>query len=493
MLTITTTHRPATDLGYLLHKHPDRLQTFDFNFGKAHFFYPEATEESCTAAMFLDIDPINLTPKGNRSGTIPNSMLQHYINDRPYTASSYLSVAIAKVLGTAMAGKCTGRPELVTTPIPLTVTVASVHSRYGPELISRMFEPLGYTVEAETQPLDPNFPLWGDSQHHNVTLTHNTLTLSQLLTHLYILLPALDNQKHYWINDDEADKLIRFGEGWLETHPARDLITRRYLKHRPNLYERAQERMAAEDPVDPEDPTVSEDQQITDDTPDVQQTSTAKAPTEGDLERPARLQDLRIKAVLEQLHAASAASVLDLGCGQGDLLTELVKEPSFTSITGLEISLHNLHRTQRKIKPNEHTPPGQPERVKFLHGSLTYRDTRLQGADAAVAMEVIEHIDPPKLGAFEDAVLGTARPRTLIVTTPNREYNVLFTGLHTPFRHRDHRFEWTREEFQLWAESAAAKHGYKPTFHPVGVEDPALGPPTQMAIFTLDQQTEPTS
>ena len=506
MLTITTTHSPATDLGYLLHKHPDRLQTFDVNFGKAHFFYPEANPERCTAAMFLDIDPINLTPRGNKSGVTPPSLLQDYINDRPYTASSHLSVAIAKVLGTAMTGKCTERPELVQTPIPLRATIASVHSRYGPDLIRRLFEPLGYSVETETPLLDPEFPDWGDSYYHNITLSSDKSTLSQLLTHLYVLLPALDNQKHYWINQDETDKLLRMGEGWLESHPAKEVITMRYLGHRRSLYERAQNQLAPEQPEEPDEdeetpgapegPEALEQQQETAEVPVQQEKPAAKQTTEEDLERPAKLQDLRIQAVIETLHAADATSVIDLGCGDGDLMVQLAQEPLFTSITGVEVSYRSLSKTRRRLNisrntshrdrdRNQNQNQEQDQRLKVIQGSLTYRDPRLQGADAAVAMEVVEHLDPSKLDAFEDAVLQTAHPGCLIVTTPNREYNELYGIPEDQLRHRDHRFEWTRQEFQMWAQSAADKHGYRVSHRGIGPESQDHGQPTQMAVFTL--------
>ena len=482
MLTITTTHQPATDLGYLLHKHPDRLQHFELGFGTAHIFYPEASEERCTAAMLLDIDPINLTSRGNRAHSTPPSLLQDYINDRPYTASSHLSVAISKVLGTALSGRCVDRPELVNKPIPLSVTIASVHSRFGTQLVHRLFDPLGYTIETDTPPMDPNFPQWGDSPYHNITLSSDSLTLSEVLVHLYVLLPALDNQKHYWINQDETDKLLRFGQGWLESHPAKDIITRRYLGHRRTLYERAAQEMETEqEEEDTQDPSGEDALQ-----------RPARSQTETDLERPVRLQELRTKAMIDQLHAADAHNIIDLGCGQGDLLAELIKEPHFTRITGLDVSLHSLERARRKLRIAKMTPE-QQERITLLHGSLTYLDDRLKDADAAVATEVIEHLDASKLQAFQEAVLAYANPRTLIITTPNREYNTLFTTMETELRHRDHRFEWTRQEFKDWANAAAEDNGYQVSFAGIGPEDETLGHPTQMAVFHVQPDPSPSS
>ena len=498
MLTITTTHNPATDIGYLLHKHPDKLQTFELNFGRAHVFYPEATQERCTAALFMEIDPIDLTRRGRRAGSAPDSLLQDYINDRPYTASSHLSVAITKIFGTALSGRCNEMPELVVTPIPLEAKVASVHSVNGPELIKSLFEPLGYEMDIETLPMDPAFPSWAEGHHHNLTLRSQDKTLRELLTHLYVLLPALDNQKHYWINQDETDKLLRFGEGWLDDHPARQTISRRYLRNNRNLTERAQEQFeeraaaraesADEDdnpdvlsnPDDPDSPDQNDTAQVT---PTAPADDRPRPNPETELERPMSLQNLRIQAVMQELRDSGAKSVLDLGCGQGQLLKEILTEPQVQSVTGVEVSHRSLGTAKRRLKFNQLTP-GLQSKLTFIHSSLIYRDPRLSNADAAVAMEVIEHIDPPKLDAFEDAVMATARPRTLIITTPNREYNILFPNFNTTFRHRDHRFEWTRAQFQEWAQTAALRNGYTVAFKGIGSHDEDHGPPTQMAVFT---------
>src|SRR5215831_14150504 len=117
LLTVTTTHRPASDLSFLLHKHPGRCQSFDLSFGKAHVFYPEAHEERCTACLLLDVDPVGLA-RGSHGKN--NAELAQYVNDRPYTASSFLSVAIAQVFGSALQGRSKDRPELAGTPLPLT-------------------------------------------------------------------------------------------------------------------------------------------------------------------------------------------------------------------------------------------------------------------------------------------------------------------------------------------------------------------------------------
>ena len=158
-LTITTTHRPATDLGYLLHKNPARVQSF----GQAHVLYPEASEERCTVALLLDVDAVGLVRRPHDSGGFA---LEQYVNDRPYVASSFLSVALGEIFGSAMAGRCKDRPELAEQAIPLEATISVVGCHGGDGLLHRLFEPLGYTVHATGYPLDPRFPQWGESPYY---------------------------------------------------------------------------------------------------------------------------------------------------------------------------------------------------------------------------------------------------------------------------------------------------------------------------------------
>src|SRR5690348_13625783 len=233
LLTIRTTHTPATDLGYLLHKNPARVQSFEQSFGRAHVFYPEASDEACTAALLLDVDPVGLV-RGRRGSRGEGGALQQYVNDRPYVASSFLSVAIADVFGTAMAGRSKERPALADTPIPLSARIAVLPCRGGEDLLRRLFEPLGYAVSATQHPLDETNAEWGPSRYFTVELTATT-RLSELLSHLYVLIPVLDDEKHYWVGAEEVDKLLRHGEGWLAAHPEREMITRRYLRHRRSL------------------------------------------------------------------------------------------------------------------------------------------------------------------------------------------------------------------------------------------------------------------
>ena len=475
MLTITTNRQPATDLGFILHKHPDRVQEFPVTYGTAHVFYPQADQDLCTAALVVEIDPIKLTKRGSTNNPLPEEAIQDYVNDRPYAASSHLVGAMADVFSSAMAGHCKERPELPTTVLPLVVKVATVPCRHGDELIHRMFAPLGYQVETEPIPLDDQFPNWGNSRYYNLTLTTNK-TVQDLLRQLYVLIPVLDNSKHYWIGDDEVNKLMRMTDGWLDSHPEKDIITRRYLRHRRNLVEKANS-------------AIAQAQEDDDNAPDTSTEAAAlpaqrREPTEADIEKPMRLSTMRINAVTEALHKCGATDVVDLGCGEGQLLEQLIKEPRFNRILGTEVSTFAISSAERKLRLKSMSPE-QRKRIDIIQSSLIYRDQRIHGFQAAVAMEVIEHIDPPKITAFAQVVLGEAQPGTLVITTPNVEYNALFTMLRSSgLRHRDHRFEWTRTQFQQWATQTADQYGYQVLFEGIGNEDPEHGHPTQMAVFT---------
>ncbi len=461
LLTISTNRHGATDLGYLLHKHPDRVQTFELSFGKCHVFYPESDETKCTMAMLLDIDSVAMARnKGNRSQSFA---LAGYVNDRPFVASSFMSTAISKVLGSAMSGQCKSHPELAKEAIPLEVTLDVLPVRGGEDFLRNIFEPLGYTVFTERLPLDEQFPEWGDSRYFSVRL-ETTATVASVLSHLYVLIPVFDNQKHYFVSSDELDKLLDKGKGWLDTHPEMETIVRRYLKFMPSVARLAIAQL--NDAIE-----------LADD-------SETKANTEVNVEKKIRLHDARLDTVADALVKTGATRVIDLGCGEGKLLKRLIKNWQFKEIVGVDVSVRTLEIASKRLRLDE-LPSFQSERVKLLHGSLMYRDSRFSEFDAAALVEVIEHLDPPRLSAMERVVFRHALPKTVIVTTPNADYNVLWPELPAgKFRHSDHRFEWTRVEFKEWVDSICERFGYKAEIAPVGPVDEQLGAPTQMATFT---------
>jgi 3' terminal RNA ribose 2'-O-methyltransferase Hen1 len=369
------------------------------------------------------------------------------------------------VFRTALSGRCDARPELVGQSLPLEVRVPVLPTSGGADLVRTLFEPLGWSVIAEPIELDETMPGWGDSRYVDLHL-RGDLVLAEALSHLYVLMPVLDASKHYWVSHDEVDKLVRAAGAWLPTHPARDLITQRYLAHQRELVATATARLAEVDDLAPE---------AFDDA--------AAQPDASAGVRP--LVALRKEAVLTALRSEGAARVADLGCGEGALLRELIRDATFTDVLGADVSARALALAERRLDL-ERMPDQQRNRLTLLQSSLTYRDARLRGYDAVVLMEVVEHLDPERLPALEDTVFTFAHPRTVVVTTPNAEHNVRFAGLAAgALRHPDHRFEWTRDEFETWARGVAVRTGYDVRFETVGDDDADVGPPTQLAVFSL--------
>ena len=455
ILEITTTHTPATDLGYLLHKHPDKVQSVELIAGKAHVFYTEATNERCTACLMLDINPVDLVRvrKGNYA------LQDQYVNDRPYTTNSFLSTAISKAFGSALNGRCNTKPELPGTQMPFSCRLTSLRVDAELEAVEHLFIPLGYELEIETIELDTAFPAWGLSKYVNLTL-HKTCTLQELLSHLYVLIPVLDNSRHSWVSQNDIEILMQKGQGWLEQHPERDWITRRFLRNIKTIANEAILRLAGEEAI---------------------ATDEYKSPLQESLHQQ------RLNRAFERLRESGASKVLDLGCGSGKLLKLLLKEGQFRKITGMDVSFSELQLAKENLHLEE-ASPAMRERLSIFQGSVTYLDERLKGYDAVALVEVIEHLDEERLPAMEKVVFDYAAPETVVLSTPNAEYNVVYERLDpVAFRHEDHRFEWTREEFKSWAYQVCQQFNYEVSIEPVGQEEPELGAPSQLAVFRKKQ------
>ncbi len=463
LLTITMKGTNTQELGYLLHKNPYRAQCFDLSFGKAYVFYTEVTDSRTSAALLLELNPIDLArgKLGSKDGG-----LFDYVNDRPYVSSSFMSTAINRVFSTAMNGKCIKRQELANSLLELEATVFNLPVRGDKELVKEVFEPLGYNVLVRESILDEQFPEWGESNYIDLTIT-GKVKLSDLLNHLYVLIPVFDKQKHYYMSEDEIDKLIRHGEGWLSEHPKKNTIIRRYFDMKRSYANRAIARLL-------------EAEAETEETEPQKETTEDKEPTEKHIP----LNTQRMEAVKKAVLESGAQSVLDIGCGECKLTSMLLRETQIKRITAADVSVSVLEKAKQKLN-YDRMQPFMKDKLTLIQASLMYKDKRFDGFDAACVIEVIEHMDEGRIPLFEKVLFGCAKPKTVIVTTPNKEYNDNYPTLENgTLRHKDHRFEWTRQQFGIWCQHICQEFGYTVNYINIGENDERVGTPTQGAIFT---------
>lgn len=511
LLTVTLTGPQAGVLGHLLHKHPERVQTFELPVGRATVFYPESatsddesvlsiepgrksrparrgresSDDRTTVALLLETDPVGMVKR--RLKQRDGLSLTDYVTDRPYAASSMLAVALGRVFSTALNGRSDSHPEQAASPLPLELRIPAVPGRGGSEpagdgLIRRLFEPLGWQVRSCEAPYGPDGS-WGRAPYLDVTLT-GSVRLAGALSQLYILLPVLDDAKHYWVSPDEVDKLLRRGEGWLKDHPERELIVRRYLRSRRSFVEDATARLNALDDLEPDEADPADDPQGVFDAPTSGvQPQCGELGEAGGIRTPLKVH--RLNTVMGVVHEIGAHRVVDLGCGEGYYLRALLEDPAITEVIGVDVSPRVLEYAERRLGLDRRSDH-QRAKLTLRQSSVTYRDDALAGFDAILLIEVIEHLEPDRIASLESSVFGAARPGHVIVTTPNREYNRVFELPEGRLRHPDHRFEWTRPEFTAWAERVAATHGYRVEFRTVGDIDPDAGSPTQLAVFTQE-------
>lgn len=443
LLRITNTGPDAPDLGYLVAKNPDKAQRFPFAYGDALVFWPTVTPQKCTVCLAVDITPEALLRQRRASQTEAFD----YVNDRPYAAGSLLCSGITRAFRSAMAGRCKEKPWLVDKPLCLEAEVTPLPWPGREQFLRSLFVPLGWDVD-HTPLTDET----GSAPYCTLRL-RGAARLADLLRQLYVLIPVIDPQKHYWVDDAEVDKLLQRGEGWLMTHPEKDMIARRYLRRSKELTRIALQRLNAlpgmeEEPAPPPE---------------------------------ARLNDVRIAAVADAVHRTGATSVLDIGCGTGALLEALADNKNLLRIGGMDVSARNISRAEERVRA---LPPIRQERITLFQGSVLYTDARLAGWDAATVVEVIEHLEQDRLPVFAEVLFGMAAPRTVVLTTPDRAYNRHFPQLtRAGLRHADHRFEFTAEEFEAWARKTAKQYGYDVTFGTVGPQDEDGAAPTCMGVF----------
>ncbi len=470
-LSITTTHKPATDLSYLLHKNPDKVQTFDITGGKAYVFYPETTDEKCTATMILNIDTLEMIK--NQKKSMSDFALKGYVNDRPFVASSFLSSAISSIYSSALNGNSKEKSEVVNKKIPLEVFISVINVSGGENLIKRFFEPLGYEIKIEKYELNENFKSWGESNYFSLTLK-NIITLKELLTHLYILIPVFDNEKHYWVSTKDVDILLKKGEGWLENHPEKEFITKRYFKNiksLSNLYNKK-----SIDDIEESQKNVDSEENNENEFEEINQIIK---------ETKIKLDKQRLNYVYEKLIESGMKSIIDMGCGEGKLLKLLITNKQFEKIAGTDVSFNNLLKAKERLNFEEMSQKFK-ERIELFQSSLTYKDKRFSNYESCAIVEVIEHIDVERLESFEKSIFECSKFKYIILTTPNADYNINYKSLNKQnLRHSDHRFEWTKDEFKSWIDKICEKYKYNAKISGVGEFDEQSGHPTQVVEFSL--------
>lgn len=458
LIAITVTGKDAKSLSYILGKHPDHVFIREFSAGNMTVSFPEYSDERATAALLIQVDTIGMV-RGEWKGVSAS-----YIDPRPYVSSSLTSVALKEAYRSSFTTKSKepAVAAMMERELPISVEFSSLWCKIGEEGIRTLFEPLGYSVACRELPFASDWLEGERSALFNATLTGKQ-TIAALLNHLYVLLPVIGKGKHYFVEEAEVAKLLQHGAGWLENHPAKERIVSRYLVHRRSLIEEALEQLAGEESDDPAEENARE----------------------SEFERPIRLQEERLQTAMAVLKTLDPPPLRigDLGCGTGDFMRIIMDERMPAEVVGMDVSSRSIQIAEKKLRIATR-PEWQRPKVSLLHGSLVYTDLRLKELDTLVLLEVIEHVDPPKLPIIEHNIFEYLKPCHVMISTPNKEYNPLFPNMEKDrFRHDDHRFEWTREEFRRWTSAIIEKYPYTVEIYPVGKQDEQAGPPTQMAVF----------
>ena len=466
LLTITCKGEHASELSFLLHKNPYKVQEFNVIMGKAYVFYPKVSDIETTVALLADLNPIDLV-KG-KEGVKQDSYytLFDYINDRPYSINSFTSSIISKVFNTACAGKCEHLPELVKTELDLSCTLYALPVKGRLDMINKIFEPLGYEVSYEEKILDSEFEEFGKSSYVDLTIHNEHITLYNLLNQIRILIPVFDKEKHYYVDEKEVDKLIRLSIDWLKDHPEKNRIVGRYFSKDKKLAVKALEALKIDE--------IKND--------DIEEDNTTSEKT---IEKKVRLNDQRLETVKKTIIENNCKTVLDYGCGEGNLESILANESSISQITFTDISFNALKNTKFRIR-SKMKNEDYDNKFSSFQSSLLYRDERCRNFDCICLIEVIEHIELNRLDTIVENIFGYYKSKIIIITTPNREYNIKYEFLEEDkLRHPDHRFEFTRDEFYKFVNNIVDndRYPYNAIIESIGEIDDTVGSPTMMAVF----------
>ncbi|WP_310831561.1 3' terminal RNA ribose 2'-O-methyltransferase Hen1 [Paenibacillus pedocola] len=477
-LIIRATGTGAGMLSHLLAKNPNNLYDRTEKEARVRIVFTVSSEEETEAVIYVTPDPIELV-KGDSSA---HNDITQYINDREFVTSSLFCSYIRPALGTALNGKPKeAYMPWVGKPLKLELTFGPVASNLPDRTLEELFTALGYEVQLERGDAEYSFALKTRSSARYIKLAGEQ-TLQTALQQLFVLIPALDDYKHYYISDDEVDKIRRYGAGWLEEHPQRSLILKRTLRFAGAI--KQYEAMAAK-----EKRSTAENSVDSEDVPAAVTVSGESAVTEMQEEPKIRLNDLRyaaIAAAVEELYAK--ATIVDFGSGEGKLSAKLSSVPGVREIKAVEPSAASqLRAMDRFAKLADKPGIIVPDPVT---GSLFYFDESLRGKDVMILCEVIEHIDEYRLARVMENIFAEYAPKTLIVTTPNKDYNAVYEMEQEELRHGDHRFEWGRKAFSVWCARWTETFDYTAELTGIGEGSVEFGYPTQMAIFTKGEHLQ---
>lgn len=453
-LAIKATGEGAKMLSFLLSKNPQNLYDRMEKGYRVRLTYTVFSDSEVEALIFVTPDPVELVKNSPDTYEITQ-----YINDREFVVSSIFCSNTRSALGTAL----NGRPkeeylDWAKHAFQLTIGFGPVATDLPDAAIKNLFEPLGYQTEIERGRADYNFQFKERSSARFINL-QSKVTLQNALQHLFVLIPVLDDYRHYFIDEREIEKLERYGEGWLADHPLKELIIKRTLRFRELIDQMVLNSHQTElinEAVTPE-PNISSQPVV----------------------RLNKLRYQRLVKIIEDL--AARESIVDFGAGEGKLSVRLGFIPGVKEILAVEPTekeqLRALKRFSEASRKDDFIAPTP------VWGSLFYYDEQLCGKDVMILSEVIEHIDESRLPRVMDTILGSYKPQVLLITTPNAEYNPVYQ-MEEGIRHKDHRFEWSRAEFAEWTYCLARNYAYEVQIDGIGEEAEGYGHPSQLAILT---------
>ncbi|MCP1182506.1 3' terminal RNA ribose 2'-O-methyltransferase Hen1 [Paenibacillus sp. 1781tsa1] len=479
-------------ISHLLAKNPLNIYDRVDKGVRVRMVYTKATETETEVLIHAEPDPVDLV-----RGTPDGYDITQYINDREFVTSSLFCSYIRGALGTALNGKPKeDYVQWVGHAFELELTFGPVASDLPDRVVEELFSPLGYAVSMERGELSYSFDLKNKSTVRHITLRGRN-TVQHALRQLFLLIPVLDNYKHYFISEDEIDKIKRYGEGWLDAHPLKELIVKRTLRFAELIrqYERQEGALYASFGLESGmaqvlDTVIQKNNVGHREDREQDQRESESVSDGGHSEPPVRLNELRYRAITDVVSALPVKrSIVDMGAGEGKLSARLAHISGVESILAVEPSGQSRLRAMERFAKLE----GRSEVVAIpepIIGSLFYFDEQMQNQDVMILCEVIEHIEEYRLNRIMDTIMNEYQPEVLLVTTPNKEYNEVYAMEQESFRHHDHRFEWTRAELASRCEEWTQRGSYGYEIKGIGEHVEGYGQPTQLVIFERRKESQ---